>query len=510
MKRTWWPVTPLAAVVLAALIVMVPQPTASQTPVATSEEPVELLPIPANASTVCDEGCSYTTVPAALEAEPSGATIVVDGGTHDGPIAITREVHLLGINDPVIDGHDQGTVVHISSPDVVIQGFTIQNSGSNLDREDSAIYIEAERVQVIGNHLLNVLFGVNTAKAHDGVIAGNTLVGKDIEMGVRGDGIKVWYSHRIRVIDNQMDRSRDLLIWYSNDVVVDRNTVTNGRYGFHFMNSDNGVIRQNRMTNNSVAIYLMYGKNFTISDNLIQGSRGPSGQGIGLKEIDGVTVEGNIIYDNRVGVFIDNSPLSPWAYNHFRNNVLAFNDLGLGLLPSTKNNVFSSNSMIDNLEQVSVLGGGAMGENQWSEDGVGNFWSDYTGYDADGDGIGDIAYRNEQLSEQIMATWPILQLFRFSLAEASVDFGSRAVPIIRQEPRMVDDHPLTSPRIPSDTPLPASTTNPARQTIVATALLAGAVATIWWGMGATRPKLPAPGSQTFPRIDAIAGRSDAA
>ena len=194
-------------------------------------------------------------------------------------------------------------------------------------------------------------------------------------------------SHRTQILENDVHASRDLLVWYSNDVVVRDNTVKEGRYGFHFMNSDNGLVEHNSLVDNSVGIYLMYGKQFTIQNNLIEGSRGPSGHGLGLKEIDGVEVEGNIIHNNRIGVYIDNSPLSPDVYNHFRENLIAFNDSGLGMLPASRDNVFTRNSMIENLEQVTVLGGGPIGDNQWSVDGFGNFWSDYVGYDANGDGM---------------------------------------------------------------------------------------------------------------------------
>ncbi|MCC6703699.1 MAG: nitrous oxide reductase family maturation protein NosD [Thermomicrobiales bacterium] len=399
--------------------------------------------------------CEFTSIEAALAAAPEGATIEVLGGQHDGPILIESPVQLIGIDSPVIEGHHDGTVVRILSSDVTLQGFTIQNSGQNFDKEDSAVYIEGERVRILDNQLHNTLFGVNAALAHDLLIEGNTIVGMDVDMGIRGDGIKVWYSHRTQIIDNDIRQSRDLLVWYSDDVVIRGNTVYDGRYGFHFMNSNNGIAEQNRLFDNSVGIYLMYGKGFIIRDNLLQGSRGPSGQGIGLKEIDGVEMIGNIIYDNRVGVFIDNSPLSPVVTNDFRQNLFAYNDIGIGMLPSTRNNVFTENSFVDNQEQVTVLGGGNTGENQWSENGRGNFWSDYAGYDADGDGVGDVPFRSEHLSEQLMSSWPILRLFRFSVAEAAVDFGSRAVPMFRQNPVIVDEHPLVEQVIPANAAKPA-------------------------------------------------------
>jgi len=460
---------------------------AGQTPVATPAAPVVgSFDIPDDALRVCATGCDYATIDDALAAANAGATIEVSGGRFTGPLVIDKSVHLIGAGNPVIDGENAGTVVRISAPNVVFQGFTVENSGSNFDKEDSAVYVEQEGAHVLDNRLLDTLFGINAETAHDSVFARNEIVGKDVDMGVRGDGIKIWYSHRVQVQANHVVRSRDLLIWYSNDAVVRDNDIEDGRYGFHFMNSDDGIAEHNRLVNNSVGIYLMYGKRFVVRDNLLQGSRGPSGHGLGLKEVDGVTVEGNIIYDNRIGIYIDNSPLSPNVYSHFRENLIAYNDQGFGVLPSSRNNVLTRNSMVDNLEQVAILGGGELGDNQWSENGAGNFWSDYAGYDADGDGVGDVPFRSEQLSEQLMDSWPVLQLYRFSVAEAAVDFGSRAVPMFKREPKLVDEHPLVAPVIPANAPRPESAADPRMTTVWSLALLALAGAAICWGIQGTK------------------------
>lgn len=424
---------------------------------------------------------------ATIDGAPEGSTIEVQGGTHPGPIEIDRTVTLLGTGGATIDGRGEGTIVRISNaPGTVLQGFTIEHSGSSFDKEDSAVYVESsDAAEIRDNHMLDTLFGVNVAQSHDIVIADNLIVGRgSLDTGVRGDGIKVWYSHRSQITGNEVRDSRDLLVWYSNEVVVSDNEVHNGRYGFHFMNSDDGIAERNVLVDNSVGIYLMYGRHFTIEDNLLEGSRGPSGHGLGLKEIDGVDVIGNVIHDNRIGVYIDNSPLSPDVHSTFENNLIAYNDTGLGMLPSTMNNTFTANSLIENLEQVTVLGGGAIGDNQWTQNGIGNYWSDYAGYDADGDGIGDVAYRSENASEQLMSSWPILQLFRFSVAESAVDFGARAVPVFRTEPKLTDPSPLVEPVVPTSA---ATRTDVAGQTlprvasIAMLALACGTLAWIWYG-----------------------------
>lgn len=474
----------LISVMLLAFLTI---PVAGQTPVSspTAATPLDTVVTPDDALRVCST-CAYATIEDALAAAADGTTIEVQGGEYGGPLVIEKPVTLIGRDSPVIDGREEGSVVELLAPNITFQGFIVRNSGSNFDQEDSAIVVEGAYARVLDNQLTNALFGINVAQAPDSVFARNYILGKDVDMGVRGDAFKIWYSHRVQVLENHAVRSRDLLVWYSDGVTIRDNLVEDGRYGFHFMSSNDGTAEHNRLVNNSVGIYLMYGKGFVMRDNLLQGSRGPSGHGLGLKEVDGVLVEGNIICDNRIGVFIDNSPLSPHIHNTFRNNLIAYNDQGFGVLPSSRNNVITRNSMVDNLEQVAILGGGELGDNQWSENGAGNFWSDYAGYDADNDGVGDLPFRSEQLSEQLMGAWPDLQLYRFSVAETAVDFGSRAVPMFRSEPKLTDDYPLVEPVVPANAPSPVGTTDARLTTLWSFVLLALVAIAIWWGAHGAR------------------------
>ncbi len=68
------------------------------------------------------------------------------------------------------------------------------------------------------------------------------------------------------------------------------------------------------------------------------------------------------------------------------------------MLPNTQAPTASTiNFLLDNSEQVTVAGGGDLVQNEWAVDGRGNYWSDYTGYDADGDGDRRPALRSKSL-----------------------------------------------------------------------------------------------------------------
>lgn len=74
--------------------------------------------------------------------------------------------------------------------------------------------------------------------------------------------------------------------------------------------------------------------------------------------------------------------------NALRDSVIADCAYGVVMAADSENNVISGNSFLDNGQNGVDL----MRANRWCEEGVGNYWSDYVGYDGNGDGIGDIPY----------------------------------------------------------------------------------------------------------------------
>lgn len=393
-------------------------------------------------------------LPSAVAAAREGDTIEVRGGVLRGHLTLDKTLTLRGVGWPVIDGGDEGTVVHISGPGARFSGFLIKNSGSTLEQENSGIAVVAPRVVVEHNRFENTLFGIYLKEAHNSTVRGNQISSKALEVQRRGDPIRLWYSRDVLVEDNVIDNGRDVVLWYSERLILRNNTVSNGRYGLHFMYCDDAVISGNRLTNNSVGTFLMYSRRVHMHNNTIAHNRGPSGYGVGLKDMDDTVVVDNLFLDNRVGAHLDTSPREVDSIGEFTGNVFAYNDIGVELMPSVRHNMFSSNSFVENEEQVAISGGGMLVENSWTVDGEGNYWSDYAGYDADGDGRGDIVYKSERLFENIMQQEPLLRLFIYSPASNAIDFAARAFPLVQPKPKLTDEEPQMAPRIPDAPPLP--------------------------------------------------------
>ncbi|GJQ28686.1 MAG: hypothetical protein HBSAPP03_05700 [Phycisphaerae bacterium] len=401
-----------------------------------------------------------------IERAAPGDTIIVPPGVYREHLRLDKPLTLEGGGKAVIDGDGHGDIVEISAPDVTFRGFIVRNTGDNLDKENAAIRALAPRATIEHNTLTDILFGIDLREAPDSVIRGNVIGGKPLDPARRGDGLRLWRSDRALVEGNTLHDGRDAILWYSKGVVARGNTSRRCRYGLHLMFSDDVLIEGNTLEGNSVGVYLMYSTGVEVRGNRLLANRGPSGYGVGLKETDRFTLRDNYIAGNRVGIYLDGSPFTQAQPGRVTLNTLAFNDVGMTFLPSAKGNLVTENNFIDNLNQVFVAGRGNLDANRFWEGDRGNFWTDYSGYDQDRDGIGDFVHDSTTLFDGLLDREPKLRLFLFSPAQQAVEFVGRALPTMRPEPKFVDEVPLMRPV--------AVTLPPAPRTASRVMLIAGA------------------------------------
>lgn len=114
--------------------------------------------------------------------------------------------------------------------------------------------------------------------------------------------------------------------------------------------------------------------------------------------------------------------------DQFHLNLFAHNDIGILFLPHVRNTQLWDNIFWENTEQVAIQGGGELKGNLWQKRWPRQLWSDYTGFDANEDGIGDLAYKSTSLFENLMDHYPGLRLFNLSPATDAIDLAARAFP----------------------------------------------------------------------------------
>ena len=317
--------------------------------------------VSAVSSTIIKVPDDYGTIQEAINASALGDIIYVYNGTYHEHLEINKSVSLVGQSPDItiIDGDGLGTIVHVSEENVSVSGFTIRNGE-------------------IGIHLQN---------CSDAIVKENAIISNYF------DGIRITSSQNITIKDNNIEK-------------ISQNCI-------FLQNSDHSSLDHNNITSNSrmsQGILLYYSNNNIISCNTVRGAA-PEGNegGIGLLYSNNNTVNKNfIIYNNWCGI----------SLRYSNNTIVRGNTIvkhkwfGMRLGYSYNNHIYHNN-FINNCCQASVESANAA----WDSAGLGNYWSDYFGFDDDSDGIGDVPYEIDNVN---IDNFPLIgKFYSFLVAEES-------------------------------------------------------------------------------------------
>lgn len=381
-------------------------------------------------------------------AEP-GDTIVVPPGTYEGPLVIDKPLTLVGEGRPVIDGGGSGTVVTIAAEGVTLRGFAIRNSGRDVSGEPAGIRVTAGGAVIEDNVLREVLYGIVLQDSGGHLVRNNDISSRmEFSAERRGHAIYLWHTSDNVVTGNRVDGAKDgVFIGFGTDTLVEGNTITHVRYGIHYMYADRNVFRANVFRHNIAGAALMYSRVLTLEDNeFSHNASAASGYGLLMKDVDDVEMRGNRVFQNRVGITMEGAPHTPGSTVVIEDNFIGHNQVAIELFTNTDAS-FSGNSFVGNLRQVESRGGVLAGRNDWSPGGRGNYWDDYRGYDADGNGIGDRPYSYATAFNDLARDEPALRAFAFTPAQAALDLAANWFAGYKPEPAVTDDHPLISPAV---------------------------------------------------------------
>jgi len=438
-------------------------------------------------------GAQASSLQQSIDAAAPGDTITVTGGVYHERIVIDKPLTLTGIGKPVIDGDGGGDVVTITGAEVTLSGFEIRGSGRAVSQEPAAIRVENAHAPTIQrNYIRDSLYGIHMTGSHHATIAFNDIdLGSHVPQERRGHGIYLWEVNGAAIHGNHIRYVADgIHLEFSDDNGIGQNTVRDSRYALHFMYSNNNRILENRFEDNLSGAVLMFSKEILLKDNQLSSNRkGATGAGMLLKDVDNIYAEGNVVLRNKYGMTVEGTPNSASGSATFIRNTFALNDTGLGMM-SNAPITFVDNAMIENTVQVKALGGdlgshlgsehgaaapgagsgsstsGHSGHGStpeqptppvgsrpdaavWTSDGRGNYWSDYKGYDADGDGIGDAPYKPEPPFAGALEDNETLRLFQHTLAQQAIDVAADMFPVYRYSAVIEDSGPLMSPPGPA-------------------------------------------------------------
>ena len=385
---------------------------------------------------------------ALIDAAPSGGQLAVAAGRYAGPVTIGRPLTVIATGAATIDGGGRGSVVTIQGSDVVFRGFTVMNSGRDVTEEAAGIKVTGDRHIIEGNTVQDVYFGIHVGDGADVTVRDNVIVPGE-QYGARpGHGISAWHLRDSLLTGNRISHARDgIYLSFTARVAVTGNVITQCRYGLHSMYSETARFEGNRAEGNLLGAALMNSDRLVFRGNTISRHRdGPAAYGLLLKDIGDLTAEDNLILSNRIGVYAEAVPTDPKREAVLSRNVIAGNEVGLAL-QSTAVLTVTDNRIAENLSDVRALGRQLSAGMQWSRNGRGNSWGRYRGFDADGDGIGDVPFQLDEAMDALLRRNPSIQALLYTPAHLAIESAVRMFPVYRQPPVLVDRHPLLTTRV---------------------------------------------------------------
>ncbi|NNL80136.1 MAG: nitrous oxide reductase family maturation protein NosD [Flavobacteriaceae bacterium] len=382
---------------------------------------------------VCED-CTISSIKDAIESANPNDTILIESGHYrEFDINVDKPLSLIGQDYPVIDGEKKGEILTITSDGVTIDGLKIINVGISYTEDFAGLRVRKSKNFEIKNLILEELFfGIYIEKSSHGIITNNKIYGQAKDEHNSGNGLHLWYSHHMEIRNNEVSGLRDgIYLEFADDSQIINNISKNNlRYGLHFMFSNRDTYTDNIFENNGSGVAVMFSKHISMLRNTFKKNWGSASYGLLLKEINDAEIMMNDFIENTIAINVEGSNRILYKNNNFQNNGWAVKVRG-----ACYSNTFSENNFLYNSFDVSY--NSKINDNRFDQ----NYWTNYSGYDLDKNGIGDVPFRPVKLFSYVVNRTPETIVLMRSLFVDIIDFSEKVSPVFTPD-NLVDENPL--------------------------------------------------------------------
>ena len=379
------------------------------------------------------KSCDFSSIQVAINNASENDTVLLQKGIFkEFNITIDKPLVLLGTKNTKIDAMGEGYGIIITADNVTLDQINITNIGQSYTKDFAAIYLsKVKNFKIIRSTLSNVFFGMLIEKSNDGIIENNHISGESTTEASSGNGIHMWNCSNVQIRNNELNGLRDGIYFefVTKSVVTNNNSHHNLRYGLHFMFSNNDEYHHNTFKSNGAGVAVMFSKYIIMTNNTFTENWGAASYGLLLKEIYDAEIRDNIFNKNTIGVYAEGATRVVYEKNLFNQNGWAIKVSG-----ACYTNTFTRNNFVNNSFDISY--NSKVNDNTFDN----NYWSSYTGYDLNRDGIGDIPYRPVKLFSYIVNRTPQTILLLRSLFMEILNFSEKVSPVFTPD-NLMDNHP---------------------------------------------------------------------
>lgn len=388
---------------------------------------------------VC-KNCPISRVQHAIELAESGDQIRIDKGVYKATeIVVEKSLEIVGEPGTILDGNGF-TVLYVHHNNVSIRNIELRNVETNYVEDRAALKCnDSDNLRISNVNVRDSFFGILLEKCRNGIVENCNVQGNANEQNYlessNGNAIHLWYCQDMKILNNTVKQHRDGIYFefVENSTIRGNHSQGNMRYGLHFMFSHHNDYQQNVFTENGAGVAVMYSDHVTMTENQFIDNWGGSAYGLLLKDIKDSKLENNLFKNNTIAISADNS-----VRIEIKNNRLIRNGYALRIMGNCTDNIIQKNDFAENSFDVTT------NSKSNFNDFTGNYWEEYTGYDLDRDGVGDIPFRPVKLFTYIIAQSPASIILMRSTFIDLLNLAEKVTPVITPE-TLVDNQPKMKP-----------------------------------------------------------------